>query len=193
VLIPRPETECLVKLVIDGAGKQEGNNVLDIGTGSGCLAITLTLELSRCDVHATDVSAAALAVALENARLLNAAAKFHLHNILEDELPFTDLDVIVSNPPYVRQSEAASMERNVRGYEPSLALFVPDEDPLLFYRTIAQKARLALRAGGLLVVEINEGLGSETQEEIERAGFSNVLLHLDQHGKQRCITAMAPY
>jgi release factor glutamine methyltransferase len=193
VLIPRPETECLVKLVIDGAGKQEGNNVLDIGTGSGCLAITLTLELSRCDVHATDVSAAALAVARENARLLNAAAKFHLHNILEDELPFTDLDVIVSNPPYVRQSEAASMERNVRGYEPSLALFVPDEDPLLFYRTIAQKARLALRAGGLLVVEINEGLGSETQEEIERAGFSNVLLHLDQHGKQRCITAMAPY
>jgi release factor glutamine methyltransferase len=193
VLIPRPETEYLARLVIDGIGKQQGNKVLDIGTGSGCIAITLALELPRCDVHATDVSAAALAVARENARLLNATAKFHLHNILEDELPFTDLDVIVSNPPYIRQSESASMERNVKGYEPPIALFVPDEDPLLFYRTIAQKARLALRPAGLLALEINEGLGRETQEETERAGFSNVRLHLDQHGKQRCITALAPY
>jgi release factor glutamine methyltransferase len=193
VLIPRPETELLVQLVIDTAGKQEGVKALDIGTGSGCIAITLALELARCEVHATDVSASALAIARENARLLNATTKFHLHNILEDELPFTGLDAIVSNPPYVRQSEAASMERNVKGYEPPLALFVPDEDPLLFYRTIAQKARLALRAGGLLALEINEGLGRETQEEIERAGFSNVRLLIDQHGKQRCITATAPY
>ena len=85
------------------------------------------------------------------------------------------------------------MERNVKGYEPPIALFVPDGDPLLYYRTIAQKARLALRAGGLLALEINEGLGRETQEEIERAGFSSVRLHIDQHGKQRYITALASY
>ena len=193
VLIPRPETECLVQLVLDMTGKEEHARVLDIGTGSGCIAITLALELPRCDVHATDVSAAALAIAQENARLLNATAKFHLHNLLEDELPFADLDVIVSNPPYVRQSEAASMKRNVKGYEPPIALFVSDEDPLLFYRTIAQKARPALRPGGLLALEINEGLGRETLEVIERAGFSNVRMHIDQHGKQRCITALAPY
>lgn len=193
VLVPRPETECLAQLVIDMVDKQEGNKLLDIGTGSGCIAVTLALELPRCDVHATEVSAAALAVARENARLLNAPVKFHLHNILEDELPFTNLDTIVSNPPYVRQSEATSMDKNVKGYEPPLALFVPDEDPLLFYRTIAQKARLALRAGGLLALEINEGLGRETQEEIEQAGFSSVQLHIDQRGKQRCITALASY
>lgn len=193
VLIPRTETEWLVRLVLETTGRKPGQRMLDIGTGSGCMAITLALELPASEVYATEVSAEALAVARENARSLNASVHFYLHNILLDELPFTGFDVIASNPPYVRQSEAALMDKNVKGYEPHGALFVPDEDPTLFYRMIGLKARLALKPGGLLAVEINEQLSQKTVEEIESAGLSNVQAQLDQHGKQRFVTARAPY
>lgn len=193
VLIPRPETEWLVRLVIDRTGKKEGMRLLDIGTGSGCLAITLALELPRCEAYGLDISADALAVARENARLLQASVQFQRCDILNEELPFQDLQVIVSNPPYVCESESPAMAKNVKAYEPHLALFVPDDDPLRFYRSIAQKARRALVPGGLLAVEINERLGAETQDEIERAGFSDVEVHHDQHSKERFVTAVAPY
>ena len=193
VLIPRPETEWLVQLVIDRTQKREGMKLLDIGTGSGCLAITLALELPQCEAFGLDVSVDALAVARANAGLHQAPVQFQRCDILTEELPFDNLQVIVSNPPYVCESESAAMAKNVKAYEPHLALFVPDDDPLRFYRSIAQKARIALSPGGLLAVEINERLGAETQDEIEQAGFFDVEVHPDQHGKNRFVTAIAPY
>ncbi len=193
VLIPRPETEWLVQLVIDRTQKKEGMRLLDIGTGSGCLAITLALELPQCEAFGLDVSVDALAVARTNAGLHQAPVQFQRCDILTEELPFDNLQVIVSNPPYVSESESVAMAKNVKAYEPHLALFVPDDDPLRFYRSIAQKARIALLPGGLLAVEINERLGAETQDEIEQAGFFDVEVHPDQHGKNRFVTAIAPY
>jgi release factor glutamine methyltransferase len=191
VLIPRPETESLVRLVLEHSRSNRGGRYLDIGTGSGCIAITLALELPGSEVHATDISKEALSVATENARLLQAPVQFHQHDILNEELPFADLDVVVSNPPYIRKKEAVSMAKNVMDHEPHTALFVPDEDPTIFYRAIAMKARLVLKAGGLLAVEINERLGNETLEAIERAGFFGAQILKDTQEKERFITALA--
>lgn len=191
VLIPRPETESLVRIVLEHARGKHGGKFLDIGTGSGCIAITLALEISGSEVHATDVSKEALSVAEENARLLQAPVNLFQHDILNEELPIADLDVVVSNPPYIRKEEALSMAKNVKGYEPHTALFVPDEEPTIFYRAIAMKARLILKAGGLLAVEINERLGNETLEAVERAGFSGAQILKDNQEKERFITAFA--
>lgn len=193
VLIPRPETEGLVRLILDRRPDSRVLRVLDIGTGSGCLAVTLALECNGGDVIATDVSTDALKIADANAAELRAAVRFFTHDILREELTFENLDVVVSNPPYVRQSESVTMARNVTAYEPARALFVPDEAPLIFYRAIARKAIRALRPGGFLAVEINERLGSETRDAIHEGGFMKVELHVDDSGKDRFIVAQAPW
>lgn len=189
VLIPRPETELLVRHVVDQLGIDSGGTLLDIGTGSGCIAITLALELPGCKVLATDVDLQALSVARGNARSLNATVDFRLNNVLTEELPHSFLNAVVSNPPYIRENEKMSLPHNVKGYEPHRALFVPNDDPLVFHRTIAQKAGLALAPGGLLAIEINEALGQETKEVIEGAGFTGVVVHQDLDGKDRFVSA----
>lgn len=188
VLIPRPETEILVKYVIDTLGRNASVSLLDIGTGTGCIAVTLALEMRNAIVHATDFDPQAFAVAKDNARQLNARVNFRLHNILEEELPFEAVDAIISNPPYIRESEKNDLSRNVAGYEPHQALFVPDDDPVVFHRIIAQKAALTLKPGGLVAMEINEKLGQETLEAVRRAGFSNASIHKDLDGKDRFVT-----
>lgn len=191
VLIPRPETELLVQSVIDHLGKAFKGSLLDIGTGSGCIAVTLALELPKATIFATDVSTKALTVAQRNADLLNASVTFLDHNIMVD--PITDqLDAMVSNPPYIREREKATMGINVTDFEPHGALFVPDTDPLIFHRTIAQKAMTALKPGGLLAMEINEALGEETVKAINEAGFVAIELHSDLDKRDRFVTARSP-
>jgi release factor glutamine methyltransferase len=189
VLIPRNETEELVHLIIQ-ENQKEGLKILDIGTGSGCIPITLALEILGANVSALDVSETALEIASQNAELLKAKVQFLLCNILEDDIPVPDLDIIVSNPPYVRNSEKMRMHQNVLDHEPHLALFVYDEDPLLFYRLIAEKARKVLKPGGKLYVEINEAFGNETKILLEEKGFSSVAIINDLNGKERIVSAV---
>jgi len=191
VLIPRPETEELVALVINHLSQKAIAQpaILDIGTGSGCIPVTLYSEIPAAKVYATDISADALDVAKANAGNLNAQVTFLKHNILAEQLPFTSLDIIVSNPPYITEKEIANMHPNVVKYEPHVALFVPDNDPLKFYRSIAAKAFTALKSGGLLAVEINEAFGQETAELFKAEGFSDVKIVADLSGKDRVVTA----
>jgi release factor glutamine methyltransferase len=134
-----------------------------------------------------DISLEALGVAVGNANRLNASLDFHQINILREELPTGPWDIIVSNPPYVRHLEKAAMHKNVTDYEPALALFIPDEDPLLFYRVITQKAVDNLNPGGLLYFEINEAFGRETKQLLEQEGFREVTIHRDFQGKERMV------
>jgi release factor glutamine methyltransferase len=186
VLIPRNETEELVHLIIK-ENPNEGLRILDIGTGSGCIPITLDLELNNPAVFGLDISEEALKIASQNAFLLHSKVKFSRLDILKVELPFEDLDIIVSNPPYVRHSEKEQMHTNVLAYEPHLALFVFDKDPLLFYRTISQKALKTLKSGGKIYFEINEAFGKETKELMENLGFEQVKIFEDLNGRQRMI------
>lgn len=192
VLIPRPETEWLAELVITRLGRSSGGKILDIGTGSGCLAITLALELPGSTISATDSEESALSVAEGNAHDLNAAVRFYKNDVLTEELPMRSLDAVVSNPPYIRSSERAGLSSNVIGFEPEKALFVPDSDPLVFHRTIAQKARRNLNPGGLLAMEINEHLGPATADTVTQVGFREVTLHQDLDGRDRFVTAINP-
>ncbi len=189
VLIPRPETEELVQLILQEQGNNTGLQLLDIGTGSGCIAVSLALELSAAEVYAIDVSPEALEVARKNAQDLQARVNFMEADILSasPELPL--LDVIVSNPPYVRKQEALQMKENVLSYEPHLALFVEDGDALLFYRRIAFLATKLLKAGGFLYFEINEAFGGETAEMVREMGFNAVQTHKDMQGKDRMLSA----
>ena len=186
VLIPRNETEELVHLIIKENPK-ESLHILDIGTGSGCIPVTLALEMKMPTVFGIDISEEALDIAKKNADLLQSKVDFIQSDILKEELPFEDLDIIVSNPPYVRHSEKNLMHTNVLAYEPHLALFVYDEDPLLFYREISQKAKKALKTGGKIYFEINEALGKETKELMEKIGFEEVKIFEDLNGKQRMV------
>lgn len=186
VLIPRNETEELVHLIIKENPKP-GLKILDIGTGSGCIPITLGLEMNAPTVFTIDISMEALEIAKQNAEILNAKVEFLGLDILKDDLPFEDLDIIVSNPPYVRHSEKDLMHTNVLAHEPHLALFVYDEDPLLFYRVIGQKAKIALKQDGKLYFEINEAFGNETKKLMEDLGFGEVKIFEDLNGKERMI------
>lgn len=186
VLIPRNETEELVHLILKENPKP-GLRIIDIGTGSGCIPITLDLELNNPAVFGLDISEEALKIASRNAFLLHSKAKFSRLDILKEELPFEDLDIIVSNPPYVRYSEKELMHTNVLAHEPHLALFVYDADPLLFYRVISQKAKKALKQGGILYFEINEVFGKETKHLMENLGFEQVRIFEDLNGKERMI------
>lgn len=191
VLIPRPETELIVDEVKAHLSTRTlAAEILDIATGSGCIAVTLALEITHANVHATDTSVVALEQAKQNAIVLKAAVNFHLHDILREPLHFKGLQVIVSNPPYVRLSEQSSMSRNVLAFEPPEALFVPDDDPLCFHRHIAIKAQTALSPGGLLITEINEVLGSQTAELFEKSGYVQVRIIHDLTGRDRFVASI---
>ena len=194
VLIPRPETYELCQWIMEErrGKKEEGRNtsILDIGTGSGCIACTLAAELADAEVTAWDISDDALRIATENAKRNNVHVSIEKVDVLNTSLlnrerPATGLDIIVSNPPYICNKERATMERNVLEHEPELALFVPDDDPLLFYRTIARFAAKALNPGGALYFEINPLYVSEMQQMLSKEGFSHTEIRNDQFGKQR--------
>ena len=188
VLIPRPETEELVQQVIDFARRTaQPPAMLDIGTGSGCIPITLALEIRHARVYSADVSAAALAVARMNASRLKAAVTFFEHNILTQPLPVQNLDVIVSNPPYITLREKDAIKANVLAFEPHLALFVSNDDPLLFYRAITEKARTGLRTSGMLAFEINAAFGREVAGLLHDNGFTRIAIINDLQGKQRIV------
>jgi release factor glutamine methyltransferase len=186
-LIPRPETEELVEWIIHDSENRQGLKILDIGTGSGCIAISLAKNLKEADVSAIDVSEEALAVAKENAQSNETEVIFHQFNILETELLPQKYDIIVSNPPYVRHLEKAEIKPNVLEHEPHLALFVEDDDPLLFYRKIAQLAKSHLAENGRLYFEINQYLGPETAAMLEAEGFRDIVLRKDLMGNDRMI------
>jgi release factor glutamine methyltransferase len=190
VLIPRPETEELVRAVISQSAHIKKPKIIDIGTGSGCIPITLTLEVPHAHVTATDISAEALVVAKSNATGMGASVNFIKHDILKEHLPFGDIDIMVSNPPYIALQEALQMQSNVVDYEPHLALFVPDHDPLLFYHAIAAKAQHALKAKGILLVEINERFGHDTAHVFALHGFDHIEIIKDLSGKDRIVTGI---
>lgn len=188
VLIPRPETAELVEWVeqdCSGTG-----SLLDIGTGSGCIAVTLAHKLPGWKVQGWDISADALDVARENSRLNGTHVTFSQVDILADAKPEDRFDVIVSNPPYVLDSERDSMESTVLDYEPHTALFVRDNDPLVFYRAIAEFAGSALNVGGRLYFEINPLKAQAMNDLLVSAGFHNVELRNDIFGKTRMIKAV---
>ncbi|MBS9524376.1 peptide chain release factor N(5)-glutamine methyltransferase [Litoribacter alkaliphilus] len=191
VLIPRNETEELVHLILK-ENRLPSPKILDIGTGTGCIPITLALEIPEAKVFGLDVSHEALKVAMENAMLLDAAVDFHQADILSADIPYPDLDILVSNPPYVRELEKAQMQANVLSHEPHLALFVSDEDPLIFYRTIAEKGLKALKPGGTLYFEINEAFGQETKELMGALGYEKVSIYQDLNGKDRIVYGCTP-
>ncbi len=214
VLIPRPETEELTELVVQETAP--GARILDMGTGSGCMAVSLSIAIPGTQVEAWDLSEAALAVARENNAALGGKVCFKKRDILEG-MQETDkavaasrtghdasytapdaggepdgsacFDVIVSNPPYVREREKKEMDRNVLDWEPSSALFVPDEDPLLFYRAIAAWGRKLLLAGGKVYVEINRAFGSEVTALFQAGGYADAHLLKDISGNDRFVIA----
>ncbi|MBO6033052.1 MAG: peptide chain release factor N(5)-glutamine methyltransferase, partial [Prevotella sp.] len=212
VLIPRPETGELCEIISKARENQRDDQILDIGTGSGCIAITLALELPCSKVIAWDISEKALSIAKKNAKALGAEVTFEQRDILqygensnifltipEQDSPTCSLshlsplsskyDLIVSNPPYVCNREKATMERHVLEHEPHLALFVPDDDPLLFYRAITHFAKEALKPNGLLYFELNPLYACETEAMVRELGFSETEIKLDMFGKQRFLKA----
>lgn len=191
VLIPRPETEDLVRLIMhDFADRIDDVPILDIGTGSGCIAITLARFLPQSVVTGWDVSTKALTLAQRNAQHLNADVTFTIQDILNVSADFSNqFDCIVSNPPYVTRSEAAQMDRNVLDYEPDLALFVEDNDPLVFFKAVADFCTQHLTKEGACYVEINERFGEATRQVFAERGFTNIQVYKDIHGKDRSIRA----
>ena len=183
VLIPRPETEEMVTRV----SSLTPRTILDLGTGCGCISVTLALEIPEARVFAIDISDHALTTAENNARAHEAQVSFALANILDFENPFETgtFDLIISNPPYVKENEKPEMRKNVLDFEPHLALFVPDQDPLVFYRSIADIGLRHLAPRGALWVEINSYLGPETAAVFKERGYSHVRLLKDFFGKER--------
>ena len=188
VLIPRPETEQLVDLIVN-ENKASDLRVLDMGTGSGCIAISLARALKFACVDALDVSREALAIARENAAALKVKVRFFEHDMLLPQ-PAATYDIIVSNPPYICWSERESMDDNVKEYEPAQALFVPDDDPLLFYKSIVRYASQSLESGGRLYLEINKRFGEEMKNLLKGSGFTEVRIIQDSFGKVRFAAAV---
>ena len=193
VLIPRPETLELCQWVQEERkeerGERRGITILDIGTGSGCIACTLAAELPEAQVTAWDISETALAIAQENAKRTNVHVSFEQVDALNIPLTPDKWDIIISNPPYVCEQERAAMERHVLDYEPSLALFVPDDDPLLFYRAIADYARQSLTAGGSLFFEINPLYAEQLKSLLSAMSYHHIEVRDDLYGKPRMIKA----
>lgn len=210
VLIPRPETGELCRWMVEERRREGEYQVLDVGTGSGCIAITLALEMKEAKVTAWDISDDALRIAKKNAEALGAEVTFEQRDALNHGDRHSDLrcatiiepvpmihpvpmiqqwDAIVSNPPYVCQKEAATMERHVLEHEPHLALFVPDDDPLRFYRAIAKYGQKTLKPNSLLYFELNPLYASETESMVRELGYAETEIKLDMFGKQRFLKA----
>ena len=198
-LIPRPETEELVQWVLEESKKLKIKNqkpltVLDIGTGSGCIAISVKKNLPEAVITAIDISPEALHTAKQNAVINEVNVDFIQDDILKSQLKFESqkLDIIISNPPYVTLQDKLLMHQNVTNFEPHNALFVPQNDPLIFYKAIADFAVKHLSNNGLLFFEINENFGEETVELLSNKGFINTELRQDMSGRDRMIMACAP-
>ena len=189
VLIPRPETRELVEWIAEDCQLEDPCKILDIGTGSGCIAISLAKLLEQVEVEAWDVSEGALQVARRNAERNQVDVLFRKMDVLGDVPEGMQYDVIVSNPPYIAEKEKPQMEHNVLDWEPSIALFVPDEDPLLFYRRIAQLGDSMLKKGGSLYYEINQAYGQETMEMLVLMGYQSIELRKDVWGNDRMVKA----
>ncbi|MGV3545420.1 MAG: peptide chain release factor N(5)-glutamine methyltransferase [Pedobacter sp.] len=199
VLIPRPETEELVEWILSvqrskPVVENAMVNALDIGTGSGCIAISLKKNLPKAYVTAADISTAALATAKQNALLNDVGVTFVEDDILDTKLEFPHIkfDVIVSNPPYIKEDEKLEMHENVLANEPHTALFVSNERPLIFYEAIADFALKYLSDTGHLFFEINANLGKETIQMLAAKGFVDIRLKLDMQGKERMLSAKKP-
>lgn len=192
VLIPRPETEELCRWIASENESHEPLRVLDIGTGSGCIAVTLALDLKSADVSAWDISPTTIATASENAERLGANIATERHDILTEKPSPSAWDVIVSNPPYICEREKAAMHANVLRHEPATALFVPDAAPLLFYRKIAKYAAASLRPQGRLYFEINPLFAKEMTAMLSETGFENIIVKRDEEGKERMMRAEVP-
>ena len=187
-LIPRPETSELVEWIANEATGKE--SILDIGTGSGCIAVSLAHKMPQNKVTAWDISHEALAVATENSKANGQAVTFEQVDILAYEPAGEQFDIIVSNPPYIKENEKEAMHANVLDWEPHTALFVPDSDPLLFYRTIAEKGLTVLKPGGRLYFEINRAHGKETMEMLAALGYTGIELRKDFAENDRMIKAV---
>ena len=187
VLIPRPETEELIDWIIKENSANTNLKILDIGTGSGCIAISLAKNMKNAKVSALDVSIKALATAQKNAVKNNVNINFIHKNILETNDLNQEFDIIVSNPPYVRNLEKHEIHKNVLNNEPHLALFVEDDDALIFYKKIAELAQVNLAQNGQLFFEINQYLGYETKNLLEKMNFKNIELRQDIYGNDRMI------
>ncbi|HSQ47743.1 MAG TPA: peptide chain release factor N(5)-glutamine methyltransferase [Lutibacter sp.] len=185
VLIPRPETEELVEWILKNHKNSNSLKILDVGTGSGCIAISLAKNLKNAAVSAIDISSEALNVAKNNAAMNLVKVDFIGTDILNLETLENDFDIIVSNPPYVRELEKSQMQQNVLSNEPHIALFVKNENPLLFYDKIAELAKKHLTENGVLYFEINQYLGPETVELLKSKGFKNIELKKDIYGVDR--------
>ncbi|RZS92618.1 peptide chain release factor N(5)-glutamine methyltransferase [Aquimarina brevivitae] len=189
VLIPRPETEELVEWIVNDSENDKKIKILDIGTGSGCIAIALQLQLILSEVYAIDISKESLALAEQNAKANRANITFLNEDILALDTLQDQFDIIVSNPPYVRNLEKSEIKANVLNYEPHQALFVDDDTPLIFYEKITNLAKSSLKPSGALYFEINQYLGEVTRQMILEKGFSNVVLRKDMFGNHRFIKA----
>lgn len=193
VLIPRPETEELVNWAVQSAEamtaakEQTSVHILDIGTGSGCIAISVALALPQATVQAWDLSPQALAQARSNAQRLGAQVSFVQQDALQPPHHHACLDMVLSNPPYICQREAEDMHRNVLAHEPHMALFVPNDDPLRFYRAITRYAVEALRPGGCVLFEINALYAEATRQMMLDEGLSHIETRLDCFGKERFV------
>ena len=188
-LIPRPETEELVEYILNEIDKNKPLQILDIGTGTGCISISLAKHLPNAIVSAIDISKEALIVSRKNAELNDVTINFIEQDILKTEKLSQKYDVIVSNPPYVRELEKVEIKNNVLENEPHLALFVDNENPLLFYKKIADLAKNHLTKNGILFFEINQYLGKETLEMLQEKGFQKSELQKDLFGNDRIIKA----
>ena len=183
-LIPRNETEELVHMIIKENPKA-GLRILDIGTGTGCIPISLALEMNNPEVFAVDISEEALEIAKKNGDMLNANVTFSTCDILTQTPDVSELDILASNPPYIPEQEKTQMHRNVLDFEPRLALFVSNDDPLIFYRVIAEKGKQLLKSGGKLYFEINEKYGNDVSELMQNLGYTEVQVLKDLNGKDR--------
>lgn len=188
-LIPRPETEELVEWILESVDATQKNNIIDLGTGTGCIGISLAKELPFASITLVDISRQTLETAVKNAEINKVKVNPVLQDILKMESFSGVFDVVISNPPYVRNIEKQDINNNVLNYEPHLALFVEDEDPLLFYKKIVSWAQDSLRSGGMLFFEINQYLGPETLELFDEKYFTNIELKKDMFGNDRMIKA----